>query len=164
MPVATNMIGRRYGSLVALRRIQPKRGDGHVRWECLCDCGLTTIVRGSLLRSGNTKSCGCLRLVKQIKHGGARRSQRHVLYWTWTSMRSRCNNPNDSSYSNYGAIGVKVCPEWDSFEQFLVDMGERPEGTTLDRIDPNGDYTVSNCRWATAYEQRHNRRKGKYGG
>jgi len=77
---------------------------------------------------------------------------------TWRAMRARCNNPNNQDYALYGGRGIKVCQRWDSYAAFLEDMGERPEGMTLDRIDPNGDYTRDNCRWATALDQRHNRR------
>ena len=152
-----DLIGQRFDKLVAVQRVAPKEGDAHVRWECLCDCGKISVVRGSLLKSGNTRSCGCLRKVKTLIHGHARRN-RHYLYDTWASMRARCNNSNDSSFSRYGGKGVRVCSEWDSFKQFLKDVGERPEGMTLDRIDPTGNYAANNCRWATALEQRHNRR------
>ena len=154
-----DLTGQRFDKLMAIRRVAPKGGDAHVRWECLCDCGKTSVVRGSLLKNGNTRSCGCLRKIKPIIHGHAGRN-RHYLYGTWASMRARCNNPNDSSYARYGGRGVSVCSEWSSFERFLADVGNRPEGKTLDRIDPTGDYSASNCRWATKLEQRHNRRGG----
>ncbi len=83
-------------------------------------------------------------------------------YYTWASMRTRCTNPNHSSFKNYGARGITVCPQWASFEQFLADMGPRPEGKTLDRIDTSGNYEPSNCRWATYSEQGSNRRTCVY--
>jgi hypothetical protein len=116
------------------------------------------------LRSGNTKSCGCQsdlsKNKRALKHGMS--LGRHPLYGVWSVMRDRCNNPRNKSYHNYGARGIKVCPEWDSFPQFLADMGERPfAGASIDRIDNDGDYTPTNCRWATDSEQMKNRRPFK---
>jgi hypothetical protein len=123
-------------------------------WLCVCECGNELVVPSDSLRSGNTKSCGCLsrgNLLKHFHYG----SPAHT---SWRSMKSRCLNPNSDKYPLYGGRGVVICERWMSFANFLADMGERPEGKTLDRIDSHGNYEPGNCRWATVVEQRKNRR------
>lgn len=134
-------------------------------WRCRCECGNVREYLGSRLRSGATKSCGCLvrdlRAEDLTKHG-------HALgggspeYKSWASMKARCNNPSHHAYHNYGGRGIEVCKRWESFENFLEDMGKRPEGKNLDRIDNNGNYELSNCRWITQKENARNTRKSKW--
>lgn len=154
-----DMTGQRFGRLVVLT-VAGYNNDKRVTWNCLCDCGGTVIVSGKYLRSGRTGSCGCLRRERasllNAKHGMHGTS----TWQSWISMRNRCYNKNQKGYADYGAKGVVVCERWrNSFVDFIVDMGKRPEGMTLDRINPFGNYEPSNCRWATPLMQSNNRRR-----
>lgn len=156
-----NETGNRYGRLIVLKRAENDR-HGNNRWLCRCDCGTLRIVVGYNLRNGNTRSCGCLRReagTNSRTHGmtGTR------IYKSWDMMIQRCTNPRCKDYYNYGGRGIQVCPRWRySFENFLKDMGDMPEGLILDRINNDGHYELGNCRWATPKEQANNRRKRKF--
>lgn len=129
-------------------------------WKCLCECGNYTTVAKSDLLPGHTVSCGCKSKEHQstfgIKHGLSRVGNK--TYKSWECMRSRCNNSNHKNYKYYGGRGIVICERWNSFENFLEDMGERPEGKTLDRIKVNGNYEPNNCKWSTYKEQSLNKR------
>lgn len=134
-----------------------------VVWECLCDCGNTSFVTTRELKSGHTKSCGCLkkeRIINQSQKGFHQKNNK-AEYNSYSSMKNRCYNSNCPHYDRYGGRGISVCDEWfESFETFLNDMGKRPSlEHTLDRIDVNGNYDPSNCRWADLSTQSFNKRK-----
>lgn len=141
--------GTRFGKLVVLGYMEDPRPGAY--WLCQCDCGSEVTRAGGSLRAGLTISCGCA----QKPRGWYRSPAWH----SWWGMKNRCLNPNDTHYEYYGGRGITVCDRWLEFTNFLADMGERPAGLTLDRVDTDGDYEPGNCRWATWSEQRMNQRR-----
>lgn len=152
-----NLIGQKFGRLTVISKSSEKTSN-KIKWCCLCDCGNTVVVTGQDLKSGNTKSCGCLRKEVTSKRAKKHGMKRTKLYYVWTSMKNRCTNPKVYAYSRYGGRGIRVCDEWQTFPPFLdwaMKSGYK-EGLSLDRIDNDGDYKPSNCRWATKEEQSEN--------
>lgn len=166
LKVRENLHGQRFGRLVVLRYDHTNK-NGAAVWECQCDCGKTKSVMAANLKSGITKSCGCLHsemVSQQRKTHGESHSRLHMV---WQGMNQRCTNPNRKHYKHYGGRGIKVCEEWrnsfEAFREWALSNGYRPDAArgecTLDRIDVNGNYCPENCRWITNAEQQRNKRK-----
>lgn len=154
-----DLTGQRYGRLVVVELANP--GGGRAIWTCLCDCGSLANVKAQQLRRSGTKSCGCYRRENSASMRTTHGMTRSPTYLTWVSMLQRCENPEATGYEYYGERGIQVCENWHAFEGFLADMGERPDGLTLDRLDPEGNYEKDNCRWATWKQQAETRRPRK---
>lgn len=156
-----DLTGRVFSRLTVIS-LYGKNHRGKLMWDCVCSCGSKIVVNGEYLKNGDTQSCGCFKIENAkalyTKHGAIGTSE----YRIWVHLRSRCQNPNDDAFKNYGAKGVSVCDRWEGeygFINFLSDMGKKPSPKhSLDRFPNNkGNYEPSNCRWATMKEQQNNR-------
>lgn len=162
MPAFSEIAGLKFGRLTAVRRLPREPGSrSQTRWVCSCECGAEATVTLGDLKSGKTSSCGCRRAAvsktRMTTHGATANGQWTGTYTTWAGMKQRCQSPNDNNYPYYGGRGIRVCERWQTFENFLADMGERPPGMSIDRINPNGDYEPGNCQWANGTRQSRNR-------
>jgi hypothetical protein len=169
MKPAIDLTGKQFGYWTVLHR-------GHtvihstgsiVFWTCRCVCGLEKDVPGGHLRRSHkpSKSCGCMQRElcsnAKTRHGHARHRTKSITgtYWSWQAMNARVRNPSSTSFKNYGGRGITICERWELFENFLADMGSRPDGLSLDRYpNPDGNYEPGNCRWATRQEQQKNKK------
>lgn len=161
-----NIAGQRFGRLVAVKFSHRPDGRSSV-WVCECDCGNQTLSSVNHMRMGATKSCGCLNNERRAEmccaratHGNARRNSQSPTYVAWCNMINRCS-PSGMDATHYHGRGIMVCERWKDFANFLFDMGERPTGATLDRIDNDRGYEPGNCRWASWYVQQNNKRSNR---
>lgn len=164
-----DLTGQRFGRLTVTRREGSDPVSQQKLWLCACDCGGTALRTGNVLKRGGQSSCGCV--MSDLKRGNSYSKKhghagpsgtRSGEYVSWSSMIQRCTNPKNRSFKNYGGRGVTVCSEWlASFDQFLADMGSRPDGYSLDRIKSDKGYEPTNCRWASEETQQNNRRNNR---
>lgn len=158
MPNPIDLTGLRFGRLTATELFETGRRR---KWKCKCDCGESAICTTDNLRSGNSRACrNCCMDGNQNRkeHGGRPSGKKSATYNSWQSMKRRCTDTGRDNAAHYALAGVSFDPAWERFEDFLSDMGERPKGCTLDRIDNSKGYTKENCRWATPTQQTRNRR------
>ena len=155
---STIKAGDKYNRLTAVKFIKRDK-NFHQFWLFQCECGKKKVINISKVKKGLTKSCGCLHDEgNNFKHG-MNGIKTHI---SWKSMKNRCLNPNATGYKDYGGRGIKICDEWlNNFINFFKDMGERPNGKTLDRKNNDGNYCKSNCRWADKFEQANNKRNNR---
>lgn len=159
-----DLVGTKFHRLTVISFVEMI--GSHSYWVCRCDCGKEKIVRKTSLTSGHTKSCGCLqreKFIEQTVRLSTTHGKRHSKeYNSWRGMVQRCTNQKQEKYAIYGARGIKVCGRWLKFENFYEDMGDKPSPKhSIERINNEGNYEPSNCKWATAVEQMNNTRRNK---
>lgn len=155
-----NLEKRKFGRLNVVSE-NGRTKNGKVLWKCVCECGNIKNIESYSLLSGHTKSCGCFRKEITKKRAITHGMGNTPIYAIWTAIKQRCNNPNCKSYKNYGGRGITICKRWLKFKNFFKDMGKRPKGLTIERINNDKGYSSDNCEWATRTKQVINRRINK---
>ncbi len=164
MPTRKSIAGLRFGRVLVLSddKVIGKGKSARRVCKCICVCGNEFETRCVSVKGGHTKSCGCWQIETLISRVRVHGQHRTPTYNSWIHMNERCSNPNDNRFKDYGGRGIQVCERWrHSFENFLSDMGEKPPGTFLDRINNNSGYEPSNCRWVTPKESNRNTRQNR---
>ena len=149
-----DLTGQVFG-LLMVKSAAGKNSWGRYQWLCKCECGKEKIACTKHLRQGAIRSCGCLKL-------GEGKTRTNPTYASWQAMMTRCYSPAFIHFNCYGGRGITVCQQWHSFKNFVSDMGKRPEGLTLERIENDKEYSPSNCKWATPKEQANNRQNNRH--
>lgn len=154
-----NLIGQKFGRLLVIESIPAIAQKS--AWLCRCDCGTEKVCTSASLKTGHTKSCGCLldekRSLNTRTHGMSNTRE----YRTWLAIANRCMNPNQDNFQDYGGRGISRCERWSTFENFYSDMGPCPEGFSIERIDRDGNYEPGNCIWADRITQARNTRRNR---
>lgn len=156
---ALDLTGCRFGHWTVIERNGTNQFKS-IMWLCRCDCGKESRVNGYMLKHGKSQHCGCIRIEAARERVTTHGRWGTPEYNSWHAMMQRCQNPNNRNYKYYGERGIKVCSRWEKFENFFADVGEKPTPKhTIDRIETNGDYEPSNCKWSTVAEQNNNTRR-----
>jgi hypothetical protein len=155
-----DLTGQKFNKLTVIGDSGIRSSNRSIKWKCVCDCGNIVQVESATLSGLKQQSCGCVMkgVAKHVLHGHTKQNKATGTYNSWANMKQRCTNPSNSKYKNYGLRGITVCKEWiDSFENFVLDMGEKPFGMTLERKDVNKGYLKENCCWADMKTQANNK-------